>query len=282
MSQSAPQEMASDSWAGEQGEKWNTYRDQFEGMIEAAGRAVVAHAGFTAGERVIDIGCGAGITSLWIAGIVGDAGQVTGLDLSPTLIATCKARAKQAGLGNIDFVTADAATASPGTFDHLFSRFGVMFFEDPVAAFRNMRGFIKPGGKVTFACWGPPPQNPWVFDLMAIVARHVELPPPVPNAPGPFAFADPAYLEGILQQGGYGSITLTSWSGDQLLGGPGASPEEATDFLMEATFLGRAIDGQPAEKQARILGEITERLRTFRTEAGVPVKGTVWLVSART
>ena len=282
MTDNAPQEMASDSWKGEQGEKWNHFRDQFEGMIEEIGKVIIDYADFAPGERVIDIGCGAGATSLKISELVGDSGHVTGLDLSPTLIDTCRQRAEAAGLGNIDFIEGDAGAIQLAGYDHLFSRFGVMFFEEPVKAFANMKTFLRPGGKVTFACWGPPAENPWVFDLMGIVSKYVQMPPPVANAPGPFAFADPDYLRQVLGESGYLSVSLTPGSADQWLGGPGATPQQATAFLAEATFLGRALEGMPAAQRQQALEEITSHLGKFHTDRGVALKGSIWMVKAST
>src|SRR5690606_10959996 len=130
----------------------------------------------------------AGITSLQVAEQVVPDGHVTGLDVSETLIETCRRRAREAGVKNVDSIAGNAATAHVNGYDHLFSRFGIMFFEDPYVAFTNMCAFLKPGGRMSFTCWGPPPENPWVSEMMSVVAQHVELPPPEPRAPGPFAF----------------------------------------------------------------------------------------------
>ena len=148
-------------WAGEMGEKWNRYRARFEGMIAPIGQATLAHAGFKLGERVLDIGCGAGPTTLDIARLVGTQGVVTGLDISHVLIDTATVRAQQAGLSQVGFVCGDAATLQlpVPAYDHLFSRFGVMFFEDPFAAFKNMRRMLHDSSRMTFCCWGPPPHS---------------------------------------------------------------------------------------------------------------------------
>lgn len=275
-----PQEMESDRWAGEMGDKWNHYLDQFEGMIAPVGAAAIEHAAFAEGERVIDIGCGGGVTTFDIAGRIG-AGHVTGLDLSQTLVDTANRRLAQSGLGNVDFVCADASKAELSGYDVLFSRFGVMFFEDPHGAFSHMRTFLKPGGRTAFVCWGPPTEQPWVGQLMAIAAKYVELPPPVPNAPGPFAFGNPDYLREILATAGFQDIELTKWTGNQHLGGPGASPEAAARFTMEALFMGDALADATEEVKASALADTITLLEDFVVDGNVQMQGCAWLVRAR-
>lgn len=280
MADKLPQEMESDRWAGEMGDKWNHYLDQFEGMIAPVGAAAIEHAAFAEGERVIDIGCGGGVTTFDIAGRIG-AGHVTGLDLSQTLVDTANRRLAQSGLGNVDFVCADASKAELSGYDVLFSRFGVMFFEDPHGAFSHMRTFLKPGGRTAFVCWGPPTEQPWVGQLMAIAAKYVELPPPVPNAPGPFAFGNPDYLREILATAGFQDIELTKWTGNQHLGGPGASPEAAARFTMEALFMGDALADATEEVKASALADTITLLEDFVVDGNVQMQGCAWLVRAR-
>lgn len=275
-----PQEMESESWAGEMGEKWNNYVDQFEGMIAPVGSAAIAHADFQHGEDVIDIGCGGGATTFDIARLIGE-GHVTGLDLSPTLVDTANNRLANMDLGNVDFICADAATdKTDRLYDVLFSRFGVMFFEDPYAAFTNMRSYLKDDGRLSFVCWGPPTEQPWVGQLMAIAAKYVELPPPVPNAPGPFAFGDKDYLTDILEKAGFINIEITRWSGNQRLGGPGSTPEEAARFVIDALFMGDALEGQPGEVVEQAYQDSVELLSGYVVDGSVEMQGCAWLVRA--
>lgn len=277
--QNQGQGMASDSWAGDQGEKWNTWVDQFEGMIGPAGEAAIGFAGFHLGEQVIDIGCGAGITSLQIAPLVGPEGHVTGLDINEALIETSRGRAARAGVDNVDFVVGDAARIRlEREYDHLFSRFGLMFFEEPQAAFRNMRDFLRPDGRLSFVCWGPPTDNPWVFELMSVVGEYVDLPEPQPHAPGPFAFADRDYLGDILHQAGFRNVEIQSWSGDQLMGGPGATPARAARFIMAATFIGEAVQDRPESVQREVEQALARTLARHQRADDIVFKGATWLV----
>jgi ubiquinone/menaquinone biosynthesis C-methylase UbiE len=282
MTDSSPETLEPEDWAGEMGERWNRYIDSFESMITPIGNAAIDFAEFRSGETVIDIGCGGGPSTLRIAEQVGESGHVTGVDVSPTLIATAKARAAASGLKNVDFVVGDAATMSfDRQYDCLFSRFGIMFFEDAHAAFRNLATAVKPGGRAALCCWGPPQANPWVGELMAVITRYVEPPPRDPRAPGPFSLGEQDYLCEILEQAGFSDIELTLWKGDQYLGGVGADAQAATEFALNATFIGDLLDSAPEETREKATADLVETLRVKETEHGVALKGTVWLVAAR-
>ena len=165
-------------------------------------------------------------------------------------------------------------------WDCLFSRFGVMFFDDPQAAFVNMAGFVRKGGRLALCCWGPPPANPWVGDLMAIVRQYVDLPPPDPEAPGPFAFADRDRVTNILTTAGFSNPGFTAWEGPLYMGGAGSTALGATDFVLSATFVGDAIAEVSEAARAEIEHRILERLAAHETDAGVVMQGHVWLISA--
>lgn len=166
------------------GARWLANLNGFEGTIAPAGEALLAHAAYRPGERVVDVGFGGGATSLAIARAVSPGGDVVGIDISPDLVSATTRRAAVDGLGNVRFVCADAATVTlPGApFDRLCSRFGSMFFAEPVAAFTNLRRLLRPGGRIDLAVWGPPLQNPWMLEGMAVARRHIELPSPAARA----------------------------------------------------------------------------------------------------
>lgn len=275
--------MQGQDWAGAMGDKWHRHLQQFEGMIAPIGAATLELAALQAGERVLDIGCGGGHTTLQIARQVGEFGEAVGLDISQPLVDTAKRRAVEAGLPQAHFACVDAATATltRGDFDVLFSRFGLMFFADPVAAFRNLRSMLTTPARLAFCCWGPPPENPWVARLSELIARHVDLPAPAPQAPGPFAFADPEYTRSVLEATGFGEVAFRSWRGPQLFGGPGQTPESAARFAMEAFFVGEAVADQPRAVQGAVQEEVTELFRKYSTPQGVALDAMAWLVTAR-
>lgn len=272
-----------EDWAGEMGARWLANLAAFEGTIAPAGEALLARANYRPGERVLDIGCGGGATSLAIARAVVPAGRVTGIDVSPDLTRAAERRAAQAGLDNVRFLCADAATvtldAAPA--DRLCSRFGSMFFADPVAAFTHLRSLIRPGGRIDLAVWGPPPENPWMTAGMMIARKHVDLPTPEPRAPGPFAFEDRDYLGEVLSGAGFAAIDIAAVTGLLPVGGPGATPDQARQFALRGMAFGQALRDHPAEVQAAVAADLLALYgRHLRPGEGVMMGYKVWLVSA--
>jgi SAM-dependent methyltransferase len=274
--------LPAEEWAGEMGERWLAHLQQFEGMIAPIGQALMSRAGFRHGERVVDLGCGAGGTSLDIARETGAQGEVLGIDISSQLIAAAQQRARAAHADNVKFQCADAATVvldSP-PFDRLFSRFGLMFFPDPTAAFRNLRTLVRRDGQIDFCVWAPARENGWVAQMMEIVGRSVQLPTPVPRAPGPFALDDPSYVRELLEQAGFVAATFDTWEGDQLVGGAGANPQVATDFVFDAMSFGRLLEESPPTVRARVQAELTGLFGRWYGVDGVRMPGKAYLVGA--
>ncbi len=188
-------------WNELAGPKWVASEAMLDGQIAPLGSKAIERARLAAGERVLDVGCGCGQTSLQLADKVGPRGSVTGIDLSAPMLERAQARAAGLGLANVRFLNADAQTTPLGSaaFDLIFSRFGVMFFADPTAAFANLRASLAPGGRVSFVCWQELKLNPWMRVPLLAAAQHIPLPAPAaPDAPGPFSFAAPARVRGIL------------------------------------------------------------------------------------
>jgi SAM-dependent methyltransferase len=282
MTQTGTEALKGEDWAGEMGARWLASLDRFEGMIAPIGAALLARAAYQPGERVLDLGCGGGATTLAIAERVGPAGAALGLDVAPMLVERARQRAAGAG-STARFVCADAATAKLDTppFDRLFSRFGSMFFEAPVAAFQNLKAMLKPGARIDLAVWAAPRDNLWMMEVMGVVRRHVDIPPAVPRAPGPFAFEDLGYLEDILTGAGFTGMDVTAYEGLQPVGGPGASPTAATDFVLTSMAAGRVLEeaGSAIREAARadLLALFTDR---HVEGEGVMMGAKAWLVSA--
>jgi hypothetical protein len=146
----------------------------------------------------------------------------------------------------VSFRCADATTVSIDgpPFDRLFSRFGLMFFQDAHAAFANLHGLLRAGGRADFSVWSPAREIPWISQVMGIIGRYVDLPAPTPRAPGPFALDDPDYIRDLLGGAGFSGIRIDTWAGEQPIGGPGANPEQATAFVLDAMSLGKALRGR--------------------------------------
>ena len=283
MTETAPEALKGEDWAGEMGARWLASLDRFESMIAPIGAALLERAGYAPGERVLDLGCGGGATTLAIAEAVGPDGVALGLDVAPMLIARAKERAAEAG-STARFVCADAAAASldEPPFNRLFSRFGSMFFEAPVPAFTNLRGMLKPGARIDLAVWANPRDNLWMMEMMGVVRSHVEIPPATPRAPGPFAFEDLGYLGSVLEEASFAGMDVAVYEGLQAVGGPGASPEEATDFVLAAMAVGRVLAEQGDAVREAARADLTAMFaRHYREGEGVMLRAKAWLVTAR-
>lgn len=272
-----------EDWAGEMGTRWLANLTSFEGTIAPAGDALLARADYRPGEHVLDIGCGGGATSLAIARAVAPDGTVLGIDVSPDLVRAADHRAAQAGLHNARFICADAATVTLDgePHDRLCSRFGSMFFAEPVPAFAHLRSLLRSGGRIDLAVWGPPPENPWMVEGMMVARRHIELPAPEPRAPGPFAYEDRDYLREILAGAGFSQIEIAPATGLLPVGGPGATPDEARQFALQGMAFGKALLDHPAAVRAAVAAELLDLYGWHvRPGEGVMMGYKVWLVSA--
>ena len=262
--------------------KWVEYQGVLDTQLEALGNLTMDRARISRGERVLDVGCGCGATTRALAIRVGTNGTVQGVDVSAPMLAHAATLAREAGLTNVRFTNADAQTHrfEPGSVDVLFSRFGVMFFVDPPAAFRNLRGALRAGGRVAFVCWQPIAENPWLLVPLGAAAQHIQLPPPpAPGAPGPFAFADAERVRGILDAAGFEGIHFESVRDTLSVGGGGL--EEAVHLLLEGVGPASAAlrEADPAVRP-RVYAAVREALTPFVTPAGLRMPAAAWIVTA--
>ena len=165
-------------WNEQAGPVWVAEQQSLDAMLEPLGQTAMELAGIEPGNRVLDVGCGAGNTTLQLGERVGPSGSLLGVDLSAPMLERARERARSAGADHVSFQQADAQIEPLRDFDRVFSRFGVMFFADPVAAFANLRRALGPGGRIAFICWRPLAENPWILEPMRILAELVELPAP--------------------------------------------------------------------------------------------------------
>lgn len=270
-------------WNEVSGPKWVALQEIIDRQIAPLGERALTRAALARGERVLDVGCGCGASSLAAARQVGPGGSVLGVDLSAPMLARATERAAQEGLTNVRFLQADAQTESlPERFDVLVSRFGVMFFDEPPLAFANLRRALRPGGRLSFVCWQALGRNAWMSVPLAAVATVLPLPPPpAPDAPGPFAFADADRVRGILQQAGFEDVAIEG-AEDRLAVGPG-DLEGAVGFLLSmgpaAVLLRQSPDA--ASRQAAVESAVREALRSHLTPSGVVMPSASWIVTAR-
>jgi len=270
-------------WNGAGGQAWASQHESVDPLIRPIGLAAVERLGELAGRRVLDVGCGCGETTLELGERVGPQGSVLGADISATLLGVAEAAARTAGVRHVRFQNVDAQTdAFEGApFDAAFSRFGVMFFADPPAAFANIRLALKPGARLAFACWRAMEKNPFIaLPMMAAAPLLPANPPPAPNAPGPFAFADRDRVAGILAGGGFGGVEIEPL--DLLLG---AEPlEERVDSSLRIGPLAGALRAANADAalMARVAEVVRRALEPHQGEDGlVKLPAAAWIATAR-
>jgi len=265
-------------WNGESGRRWATEQVRTDRAMAAIAAVLLERAAPRPGEAVIDVGCGGGITTALIADAVGSAGRVLALDVSAPLLEG--ARRRLAGRPNVAFLLGDAAALPlEGTgADLLASRFGVMFFGDPVAGFANLRRGLRPGGRTVFACWRRPSENPWMTLPLHAAYRHVpRLPEQAPTDPGPFAFADPDHVRAVLVGAGFVDASLEPVD---LAMDLGADLDEALAFLLEIGPTSRALEGHSEANRHAVAASIREVLAPYVSAAGVRVPAAIWIVRA--
>lgn len=280
--QNAPQHI---DWNGETGEYWVANQARLDAMLAVFGQAAIDAAAPMAGERVLDVGCGAGTSSLALAARVGAQGQVLGVDISGPLIDRARALLPQDSPARFQVADVSAAKLPEGAFDILFSRFGVMFFDDPAGAFAHMRGALRPGGRVAFVCWRGQAENDWVrLPMDAIKGIVAPAAPPDPEAPGPFSLSDRARVIRILTAAGYTDITTTPFNAC-IPFGQGRTKEAAIDDAVKMAFesgpLSRALANQPDDIRAHACVAIRAAFAVLPGTRSVMLDGAAWIVMAR-
>jgi SAM-dependent methyltransferase len=267
-------------WNELSGAKWVAAQAELDRRIARFGEAAMAALPLAGGARVLDVGCGCGDTSLALARRVGSAGSVCGVDISAPMLQRAEARAREAGAANCRFLLADAQTAAlePRTVDVVFSRFGVMFFSDPAAAFANLARAVRPGGALGFVCWQAAAANQWVSLPLAAAAAHVTLqPPPAPGAPGPFAFADRAHVRRTLERAGWDDVRIEPYAPAFPVG---ADVDDAVRFLLQIGPAAAALRDAAPDAATHVRDALRDALRPLATADGVVLGSAAWLVRA--
>jgi SAM-dependent methyltransferase len=267
-------------WNGVAGDRWAGMWQLLDHVEAAITHAVLALAAARPGERVVDIGCGAASTTLALRDQVGDGGAVTGIDISGPMLEVARARARQAG-ATIAFVEADAATYPlQPEHDLVFSRFGVMFFAAPEAAFANLRRGLAPGGRLAFCCWCPPSDNAWITAPLPAIRDLLpsDFALPAVGAPGPFAFADPDRIRAILDASSWRDVAITRHDHMMRLG---ATAEEAARGSLLIGPIARSVAGLSEAARAEFLARLAPAMAAFATADGIMLPAASWLVTAR-
>ena len=205
-----------DYWTNSAGKLWVKDKVEKDNMLEPLGNYALSKFNIIEGMNVLDIGCGTGITTTQIAKKINNIGYVSGLDFSETMINEAIKYSEKLGIKNINFAVKDIQNDELKIleYDAAFSRFGVMFFSNPIMAFKNIYSALKKNGILTFICWQSQKANPWYNSGLEIVKKYIDVPLPKENSPGPFAYADKSYIHNILTNSGYKDIEFYSYEKD--------------------------------------------------------------------
>ncbi len=267
-------------WNEQGGPRWVRLQESLDQQLSPFGHLVMDRLAIGNGERILDVGCGCGETSLELARRVGATGKVLGVDISTIMLEHAAERGKS--VPNVQFMVADAQTHpfAPASFEAIFSRFGVMFFKDPRAAFTNLARALVPGGRVGFHCWKALPENPWMTVPFFAALQHVPPPtPPPPDAPGPFAFADADRVRAILTDAGLAEIDFESRN--EMMGVGAGTLDDAVDFALQMGPASIAIREATPATIAKVRASVREALVPYQTGDGVKLATSSWVVTAR-
>ncbi len=267
-------------WNGPAGDRWAKLADSQDIMLEALGSAAIDACDIRSGHTVLDIGCGSGTTTIETARMVGPEGRVVGIDISTPMLEIGRARLQSLETLSVTFDNKDAAIHpfEKNSFDRVLSRFGVMFFVEPIAAFANIRSGMKSGGRMAFVCWQALENNPWLEIPFKIALQYVPAPPPPdPEAPGPMAFSDPDRIRRILSGAGFAEIDTASLETTLPVG---SDVRTTAQRLAQLGSAARLPSDASEDIKSKVEEDLSKRLAEFQTEQGVLMDSATWIVSA--
>ncbi|MEP4484093.1 MAG: methyltransferase domain-containing protein [Halioglobus sp.] len=273
-------------WNGDAGRRWAEEDDTMAQLLRPISEALIAYAKLDGCRSALDIGCGGGSQSVMLADELGEGARVTGVDISQPMLAVAEDKAAAPGHGRatMEFVQADAATYEfvAEEFDLIFSRFGVMFFDEPVGAFTNIRPALQSDGRVVFCCWQPVKANDWTRIPLQAALQHVPAPAQAdPNAPGPFAFSDPERVQNILQSSGFTDISVEPYSTSLHFGKTATLAQSVRELAMIGP-VSRLLVGQEADVLEKVFDSMEEVLSPHYRDGTLSLTGAVWFVTATT
>ncbi|HUH02551.1 MAG TPA: class I SAM-dependent methyltransferase [Kofleriaceae bacterium] len=267
-------------WDGEAGQKWADEHQRLDSLLRPLGLAAIDQLAPAPGEAVIDLGCGFGATALELGRRVTATGRVLGIDLSGPQLAVARESARAAQLDHVCFEHADVSTYDfAGSRHHAaFSRFGVMFFADPVAAFSTVRGALEPGGRLAFVCWQGIQHNEWVSVPLAATLPYLPPPtPPAPGAPGPFSLADPERIRDLLGRAGFREISVEAHAQTIRMG---ADAADAADWMTRMGPTARLLADVDDDTRRTVRAAIAAVLSDRQNDNGIVLDASTWIVRA--
>jgi SAM-dependent methyltransferase len=285
MSESAPAAVRVDpsnvdqlrGWDGATGDFWTENAARYDAGVAAYREPFLVTAAIQAQERVLDVGCGAGQTTRDAARLASD-GYALGVDLSSRMVALARQIAEREHTANVEFQQVDVQSHpfAPEAFDLAISRTGVMFFGDPVAAFRNIGRALRPRGRLVLMVWQTFESNEWISSFFAALAAGQEIPPPAATGPGPFSLGDPERLRSVLGDAGFGDVRLSDRREPMYFG---ADADDGCRFI-SGQFDG-ALRGFGPAARARAVDALRASMAAHQTERGVLYDSAAWFVEAR-
>jgi len=264
------------AWDGREGAYWAAHHDVFEAALARYQRAFLTAAAIRPEDRVLDVGCGTGVSTR-AAALLAREGAAVGVDLSSKMIAVARRLAAQAGLTNVMFEHADAQVHpfEAESFDIAISRTGAMFFGDPHAAFANLRRSLKPGGRLVLLTWRRAELQEWTRAFSEALTGRTP-PSPAPGAPGPFSLSDPPHVRALLDGSGFTDVVLRPVNETTTYG---RTVQDAHAFLQG--LLGWMLEGQQPGRRTASLEALRATLAAHETDDGIRFESAAWLVTAR-
>ncbi len=270
-----------DFWSGKGGDYWVEKQSEMDIMLNPLGKKALAKLDLKSNSEVLDIGCGCGATTLEIAKKVSE-GTVTGLDISVPMLGKAESEASIQGIANVDFKVIDVQVDQLASekYDYVYSRFGVMFFDDPYEAFKNIFSSIKEGGELSFVCWQDPSLNPWQSLSVQVIRGYLDMPSPPPRSPGPFAFHEKDYVKEILEKSGFSNISFDDNQEDITMFSGKSLQEASEDYLAINPVVTEMLKDSPDDLKAEIVESLKEAFSEFHKGDGLVFPSATWVVSA--
>ena len=270
-----------DFWSGKGGDIWVERQNAMDTMLSPLGEAALNKLNLNEGENVLDIGCGCGHTTLNIAKRISPDGQVTGLDISKPMLKRAKESANEMSISNASFNCVDVQTDDMGeeVYSAAFSRFGVMFFEDPVAAFCNINKSLITGASLSFVCWQSPALNPWQSLFIEAVKKYVDLPSPPPRSPSPFAFMESEYVSSILEESNFQNIMIEGHEAEVNMFSGRSLSDSVKDYISINPVVSGMLKDSTEQEKTEIINSAIEAFSPYYSAKGLMFPSATWLVT---
>lgn len=269
-------------WSGAGGDVWVDKQREMDIMLNPLGERAIQELDLSGEKKILDIGCGCGATTLEIAKAV-TQGEVIGVDISEPMLERATKTASDMMLNNTSFQVKDVQVDEMprSYFDIAFSRFGVMFFEDPFEAFKNINHCLKDNGQLSFVCWQHASLNPWQSLSIQVIKEFLDLPAPAPKTPGPFAFEDKSYINEILTESGFRDIEIKDNQEDIVMFSGKSIREACEDYLTINPVVTEMLKNSPTELREEILEALIGKFSDFHNNEGLLFPSATWIVTAK-